>query len=90
MTGTRAGALKARETNLKRHGKNFYKKIGRKGGKNGFGPDYKGGFGGNHELARIAGAKGGKKSSRAGVKNGQGGKKKKAAKKSLIQRIFNK
>ena len=67
MTGTREGALKARETNLKRHGKNFYKKIGRKGGKNGFGPDYKGGFGGNHELAKIAGAKGGKKSSRAGV-----------------------
>lgn len=33
MAGTKEGALKGRETILKRHGKNFYKEIGAKGGK---------------------------------------------------------
>ena len=39
--------------------------LGAIGGKNG----HTGGFAANRELARIAGAKGGKKSSRKGVKN---------------------
>lgn len=33
-----------------------------------------GGFAANPELARIAGAKGGRKSSRLGIKNGEGKK----------------
>lgn len=68
MAGTKAGGLKAKETNLKRHGENFYARIGQKGGQNG----HTGGFAANPELARIAGAKGGRKSSRAGVHNGEG------------------
>lgn len=33
MAGTKAGAAKARATNLKKHGADFYAKIGAKGGK---------------------------------------------------------
>lgn len=40
--------------------------MGRKGGKNGKGPDYKGGFGGDRELAKRAGRKGGRISRRKG------------------------
>lgn len=60
MAGTKAGGLKAAATNMKRHGKNFYKKIGSKGGQNG----HTGGFASNPELARVAGAKGGRVSRR--------------------------
>lgn len=56
MSGTKAGGLKARDTNIKKHGENFYSEIGRIGGKNG----HTGGFAANPELARIAGAKGGR------------------------------
>lgn len=38
--------------------------MGRKGGKNGKGPDYKGGFAGDRELAKRAGQKGGRISRR--------------------------
>lgn len=38
----------------------FFKEIGRKGGENGRGPDYYGGFAGNKQLAIEAGKKGGK------------------------------
>lgn len=65
MAGTREGGLKARATNLKKHGKDFYSKIGQKGGKNG----HTGGFAANPELARIAGAKGGTISRRGPAKN---------------------
>lgn len=68
MSGTKAGGLKARKTNLKKHGKDFYRIIGSKGGQNG----HTGGFAANRELARIAGAKGGRKSRRTGVTTGQG------------------
>lgn len=61
MSGTRAGGLKAAKTNKKRHGKNFYANIGRKGGQNG----NTGGFASNPSLAKIAGAKGGHIGSRA-------------------------
>lgn len=67
MSGTKLGGLKARETNLKKHGKDFYRIIGSKGGQNG----HTGGFAANRELARLAGAKGGRKSRRTGVTTGQ-------------------
>lgn len=35
MAGTKAGGLKAAKTNIERHGKDFYRNIGRKGGRNG-------------------------------------------------------
>lgn len=60
MSGTREGGLKARETNLKKQGSDFYKRIGAKGGKK---CGMKG-FALNPELAKIAGAKGGRKSRR--------------------------
>lgn len=44
--------------------KEFYRTIGRKGGQNGKGEGYVGGFAGNHERAKIAGRKGGHISSR--------------------------
>ena len=68
MSGTKIGGAKARETNLSKYGKDFYKRIGKIGGQNG----HTGGFASNRALARIAGAKGGRISRRAGVKNGQG------------------
>lgn len=60
MAGTKAGGEKAAATNKTRHGKDFYAKIGAKGGKLG----KTGGFAANHELARLAGAKGGRISRR--------------------------
>jgi general stress protein YciG len=59
MAGTKAGGQKAAAKNLQRD-PDFYAKIGRKGGKNGS----TGGFAANSELARIAGAKGGRISRR--------------------------
>lgn len=56
MPGTKAGAQKTVETNKKRYGEDYYKVIGRKGGKNG----HTGGFYANRELARKAGAIGGR------------------------------
>ncbi len=55
MAGTKAGGLKTAATNIERHGKDFYKEVGRKGGKAG----KTGGFAANPELAKIAGRKGG-------------------------------
>lgn len=60
MAGTVAGGKKAAEKNISRYGKDFYSIIGKKGGKNG----HTGGFAANHELARIAGQKGGRISKR--------------------------
>lgn len=60
MAGTREGGIKAAKTNMIKHGKNFYAEIGAKGGANG----HTGGFASNKELARTAGAKGGKISKR--------------------------
>lgn len=70
MTGTLEGGKKAAKTNKTRYGKDFYARIGAVGGRNG----HTGGFAANPALARIAGAKGGKKSRRTGVKNGEGKK----------------
>ncbi len=59
MAGTKEGGKKAALKNLQRD-PDFYAKIGRKGGMLG----HTGGFAANPELARIAGAKGGKVSRR--------------------------
>lgn len=64
MGGTRAGGLKAAKTNIERHGKDFYRELGRKGGRNG----HTGGFADTRpgkdgltgwQRAKIAGRKGG-------------------------------
>lgn len=60
MAGTKSGGAKAALTNKLKYGEDFYKKIGAKGGKLG----NTGGFYLNPELARIAGAKGGRISRR--------------------------
>ena len=60
MSGTKAGGLKAKKKNMELYGKGFYKMIGSKGGQNG----HTGGFAANPALARVAGAKGGRKSKR--------------------------
>ena len=65
MSGTKNGGVKAAETNKKRYGKDFYKKIGAKGGvKTGV----KKGFAANPALAAMAGKKGGTKSKRGKAK----------------------
>lgn len=55
MAGTKEGGIAAAATNKKKYGKDFYAKIGAKGGKLG----RTGGFYANRELARTAGALGG-------------------------------
>lgn len=44
MSGTSEGGHKTRDIIVKKHGANFYKKIGAQGGATGRGPSYKGGF----------------------------------------------
>jgi len=60
MPGTVKGGKQAADTNKKKYGKDFYARIGAMGGKKGT----TGGFAANRELARIAGAKGGRISRR--------------------------
>jgi hypothetical protein len=60
MAGTGPGGKKAADTNKKKYGSDFYAKIGAKGGKLG----KTGGFYANRDLARLAGAKGGRISRR--------------------------
>lgn len=60
MAGTVAGGKAAAKTNIAKYGPGFYAKIGAIGGHNG----RTGGFWANRELARRAGAKGGKISRR--------------------------
>lgn len=64
MSGTVAGGEKARATNYKRYGADFYRIIGSRGGKN----SHTGGFAANRELAREAGRKGGRISRRGPAK----------------------
>lgn len=61
MAGTKEGGRKAAAKNKELYGKDFYANIGAKGGKKG----RTGGFAANRELARIAGAKGGRISRRS-------------------------
>ena len=67
---TKSGGSKIRQTIEERYGKDYWRKIGSKGGK----ATGMKGFALNPELARIAGKKGGTKSTRAGIKNGDGNK----------------
>jgi hypothetical protein len=60
MAGTKAGGEAAAKTNKEKYGKDFYAKIGAAGGKKG----RTGGFYANRELARLAGARGGRVSRR--------------------------
>lgn len=60
MSGTTKGGAKAAATNKTKYGADFYAKIGAMGGKKG----RTGGFFANRELAREAGARGGRISRR--------------------------
>ena len=60
MAGTKKGGKSAAETNKAKYGPDFYARIGAMGGKKG----HTGGFYANRELARIAGARGGRISRR--------------------------
>lgn len=60
MAGTKTGGRTAAATNKAKYGADFYAKIGAIGGKKG----HTGGFAANPELARMAGAKGGRISRR--------------------------
>lgn len=68
MGQTKAGAIKARQKIIELYGEDFYSHIGKKGGSNGT----TGGFAHSRDLARRAGKIGGLKSTRAGIKNGEG------------------
>jgi general stress protein YciG len=65
MAGTLEGGRKAAATNKAKYGKDFYRNLGRIGGHNG----HSGGFASNPELAKLAGAKGGKISRRGKAKS---------------------
>lgn len=65
MAGTKAGGRKAALTNRAKYGDDFYARIGRKGGHNG----HTGGFASDPELAKRAGAIGGRKSKRGKSKS---------------------
>lgn len=60
MAGTKTGGKAAADTNKSKYGGDFYARIGAMGGKRG----RTGGFYANRDLARIAGAKGGRISRR--------------------------
>lgn len=60
MAGTKEGGQAAAVTNKQKYGADFYRQIGSLGGKKG----RTGGFYANRELARQAGAKGGRISRR--------------------------
>jgi general stress protein YciG len=60
MAGTKPGGKSAAKTNKAKYGPDFYARIGAMGGKKG----RTGGFYANRDLARTAGAKGGRISRR--------------------------
>ena len=61
MSGTKTGGIKTRKTIYENHGKDFYRKIGAIGGRNG----HTGGFASmTPELVKKYGAIGGRKSKR--------------------------
>lgn len=66
MSGTKEGGKKATKANMERHGANYYRNIGRLGGSKSH-PDTRP-FTVNTELAKIAGAKGGRISRRGKAK----------------------
>lgn len=60
MSGTVEGGVEASKKNKQRHGEDFYARIGKKGGS----AKVPKGFALNRELARTAGALGGRKGKR--------------------------
>ena len=66
MAGSHEGGKKASVTNKKKYGDDFYKRIGRQGGSKSH-PETRA-FATNPELAKVAGAKGGKISKRGPAK----------------------
>ena len=66
MVQTKAGGIKAAKTNYERHGKDFYKRIGSKGGKV---CGICKGFAISREYAAECGRKGGRISRRGKAKN---------------------
>jgi len=64
MAGTVIGGIKAAQTNKAKHGEDFYREIGAKGGKSGKAQGTIKGFAADPNRARWAGALGGKKSRR--------------------------
>lgn len=71
MAGTKIGGKKAAYTNRLLHGVDFYARIGAKGGRNG----HTGGFASMpRERVSEIGRRGGTRSSRRGIKNGEGRK----------------
>lgn len=60
MSGTHIGGVRTAKTNKEKYGSDYYKSIGRRGGM----ASDKGGFKSRPDLAKIAGAKGGKNSRR--------------------------
>lgn len=66
MSGSITGGKLAAKTNKERYGDDFYKIIGAEGGKAFYGKPK--GFAANRELAKEAGAKGGKISRRGPAK----------------------
>ena len=66
MAGSVEGGRKAAKTNKERHGNDFFRIIGSKGGQAG----HTGGFAANPELASRAGAIGGRISKRTGKTTG--------------------
>ena len=65
MAGTKSGGIKASKTNRLKHGDDFYKRIGAKGGSK----CVPKGFALNPELARLSGKKGGSISRRGKAKS---------------------
>lgn len=74
MAGTKSGGIKARNTMIELYGEDYFAKIGKRGGVVGT----TGGFASNKvgkdgltgkERAKVAGSKGGAKSTRKGVPN---------------------
>lgn len=83
MAGTKAGGVKAAATNKAKYGEDFYRELGRKGGRNG----HTGGFAANPQLARIAGSIGGKISKRGKAKGNKSAEEKlsKAARREVAE-----
>lgn len=64
MSGTKQGGRKTATRMYEIYGSDYYRNIGRKGGRNG----HMKGFALNPELAKVAGRKGGQKSRRGKAK----------------------
>lgn len=64
MAGTKSGGRNAAQTNIRKYGEDFYRRIGAKGGTKGKKDGTIKGFALNLDLAREAGRRGGLKSKR--------------------------